>query len=444
MKKNGIFFIAFLLLFSFTYIYEKQGHEDRNQKVEEDKKIFNVTTYGKLIGIQTKKMFLTKKDEQFFVGKLNYPADQLVVNRMFDLFGNMKSERFLEDEIILQNRKSFFPHDDQVISFIFEKGKLECLVGSKLQHDQSFYLKIIKNNESQIVIAKVDKALVGIHTHADQINSDYYYNQLVSLLSVGEQVFYSRKINSVNIKDNPLQKIHFLSDQFSIDVADFQQNHVPLKGISLSLLKIQSFVSKFLNLQGTHVFIDIFKSDLESKIAQISLEYVVKKVNLTLFRKFKGRVGWFVWNDLTKVMFEIERASTRYFFQKEQNFWDKRILQGNVFSKFSLSYKGKLFELVKDLQWQLSGKNSRSLDQIKIKKLMKIFLKTADLVENKNLLNGKVEGREIFKIRVLGREITVLESLGDLMFWNKADGLLFHFWVGQDMPFDPKWENYFL
>lgn len=442
MKKNLSFLLAFLLLFSFTYIYEKVGKEDKSYEQEENKKIFNVTSYGELTKIETPYVLLKKNKQGFLVGKKQYPADPLVIRKMFDLFGNMKAVRFLNEKLIKDKYKEFFGEGDKKVSFIFEHGKLECIVGNKLEYGQSFYLHVTKENKSEYLIAKVDKPLVGVYSKEEEATSSYFHDQLTSFVQVKEDLFYERRI-FIGLSPTQLTSLSFPQDHFSINFTDGTIDPPLYKGIEISSKKLDDFRTRFVALRSKSVLLDVPQSDLKNLISEIKFKFSGKVGSLLLFRKLKDSIGWFIWNTHSKRAFYVERDVSRFFFQKAQVFWDRRIVY-NKPTHVTLVQKRLILNLINDSGWKINKEGSRSLDQKKIQKLFALLYKEADQVEYSSNLINESKYKMILEISVLGKQFTVLESLGDLIFWNKKDKLIYHFWVGQNLPFDPKIDNYFL
>ncbi len=446
MRKNSLFFLFFVLTFAAVYYFEKIAGEDERLRLAEQQKIFNVKELGVFKGVRTKKYWLEKRSDRYWIKELGALADQSLVERMLNFLGHIKAVRYLSSEVVGRDYLDFFPKNSLVFDFLFAQGELNCTLGAKLNHDQSFYLAIKRGQEKKILIARVDLPLEGIFSAKDEINSDEHYKKLQTMISADQEFFVDRRVIKL---PKELQEIFFSHDQITLWPTKLIISPAPFSGITVDRQAINMFLKDVVEMRAAAVIppasIKYHRNQLKGRLAAIDFKTEQHRYRLVLFRKYMNQPGWYILNEQNNYIYIVERSASRLFFQRAQNFWNKRLAQDREISAFSLEYEGQWFSFIHKNVWRLVADHAREIDQTKIADLIKIFYRSADVVEKVEDQSRQFDNyRQLFRIKLFSSVWNVLESQGDLLFWNKQQGIVFHYWPGQKLPFDEKFENYLL
>jgi hypothetical protein len=214
----------------------------------------------------------------------------------------------------------------------------------------------------------------------------------------------------------------------------------PLPGILPHRDAIKQLKFFLAGLQGLQVFPNVKKDHLTKVLRTIKIIRAKDSFNLLLLRKFRGKIGWFVYNDKNRSVYEVGREVSRLFFARPQNYWQKAVVPGN-FQAFTLQRGNIKLELQRDKTWFLATNKMKGVEQQQVERLAKFLTRQADMVELK-VPSEKLQQEIIFYITVSNHRFAVIVFSGEIILWDQSRSMLFHYWVGDKLPFARDIESY--
>jgi hypothetical protein len=216
----------------------------------------------------------------------------------------------------------------------------------------------------------------------------------------------------------------------------------PYEGIEVSRRQINSFLDAFTKIYASKVYPEPNVDNLRNHLRTIEFLLNENTFRIELYRKYRDQIGWFLYNTDSKVLYGVTRDVSRLFFQRAQNFWDKSYLK-QIPKSLLIQSGDREYPFIYDRIWKINKDGSREVKQNKMNTFIKQLRLPADQIERVSLNWNPDLYKEIFRFTILSKQSVVLESNGDLIVWDKQLQLLYHYWIGQEMPFDTDLRNYF-
>lgn len=452
MKRNLILTGILAGLLVFTYFFEEIGGKRRKEVEEEENRLFNAKELGEMVSFETVKGKIYFKDQRVFTQKLNYPVSKKRLSKFFNILSSIKVKRYLNKEEIDQDNYSLFlPDKKRRMIFEFERGKINFVLGRKMQTDPSFYMEVTTNVGTNIVLAYDDSPLEGMYFKKNAHLNSEKFERLVKLFYLDEDYFWDRAIIKNMNPHKMFEKIksveitNLRNRSFFVDFKKGVTTPKILKGLSPNIEYYQIFITALLSTQAKNIFHPARLKKLSKNIASIKLD-LGKKMELTLFRKYGDMSGFFVRTSMENTVFEVDQNMVRLFYSNVQDFWDRRILPA-FFLKKEKSFKFKI-NFGEELFLQMNNQDSFFItadnDSIKPKnssfKEFFLFLsREADFV--KALSPSK--RTKLFSFAFHDQLFHAIFNGGDLIIENETQKLEYHYYIGDLKKFKHKKSDYF-
>lgn len=358
MKKNLIFLGILSLLLTFTYFFQEKRDRDFYQSREN---LANTLQEGlefeKLKIIQLKKTKIEKRDEIYFLPKYNYPASKDRIDDLLRRLGDMKVKRVLEEsEVKKLKKEDFLRKDDPFISFTFEKNKnITFTIGKKLEFNDSFYVKLQRDNKESVVIAAIEEAKESFIGNEDEYQR-YQYDELISLIRKKESFYLRHEVLLPSVEISMISSIQIEGNHnrpFKVDFKENQTTPRPYGGGAYEKEAFTSFLKELGNFSANELIFKAKHKDLKHLVSKVLLTLSNgNEITLKIFSQYQDQKGYFLSiSDRDNLIFKLNQMAAKIFFTHVQDFWSKSVLsekslfdQGDV--TFKMEFSGnKIFEI---------------------------------------------------------------------------------------------------
>jgi len=441
MKRN-LFLIGILCaLVIFTYFFEELGQSRRKQQEESAKRLFDAQKLGMMLKFSTMNQNeIIYTNNNFYTRKLNYPVSPEEIKGFFDTLSSIKIKRYLgRTEVNKKNINLFIPDMNRKVIFEFEKGKLEFILGKKIQTDPSFYMLVKTEVDEFVVVAYDDSALEGIYVEENVHQNSEKYNRLVRSFGMTEEDFADRRILksfdlenlAKNLKEIKIDNLRNIS--FSIFSPGKTTDPQFLKGLQFNEEYYLFFLGALINMKAQNLWLPEKGVETKDQIAHMILT-TEKKIDLKLFRKYGSQTGFFVKTDQEETVFEIDQNTVRLFFSNVQDFWDKRLISENFMKK----NKQFDFSIIFDREYAFKIDNASKFNVLpqntdikpknsSFRELLDFLQREADFVKKRLEHNNK---GGLFSFTFYSSTFHVIFKEGDLVIQDIKNDLEFHYHLG--------------
>ena len=192
MKRNGILLLALIVLGIFTYKMDEIKRLEIEKEDYQRHQLIDPKMMGRLVSFKTAHASLMFTTEGIFSERNREKMDGLKVQEFFDELQSLKVEKTIEkSEIEKFGAHHFFPNDTQhYFSFTFEGGKIDFILGHKLNFDETFYMKVIPaKGEERYLIVRDTAPREGFYLKEDEYRSALAYLKLKGMMERGDSFF---------------------------------------------------------------------------------------------------------------------------------------------------------------------------------------------------------------------------------------------------------------
>lgn len=452
MRKNLALLSIFVILTILTFIFQEKRSIDLQLESDRSSTIFNVEEFGKLMAMSTPTSKIVADGPGFITSQERMQVDEVVLNEVFHHLGSIKIQRFLNNNDIEGDQFSFFfPSKETFLDFEFEKGKLQFLIGSKLNHDQAFYVKIVKNTEKQYLIARMDTALHNAYFLGHDHNSSEHYKKLLEILFLNEEFYYDKRVlQKIPINPDSLISIqfnNFRNRPFSLNPINSTTLPIAPEGIGYNKEVVQKFLTTLFELRAFNTTKKVDLNLLKDELASLRLIDVKENQSTVTLYGFMGdKEGRYVRVSGDDVLYQLQPSMTKIFFMNRQDFWNKTILTDE--EQKMLETQGLSIDLGEKDQIRVKYVNSsfvstdskqRAPIQGPFEQLLNILIRPADMVEKAlesrwNHFTQKIK----FKFSIGNFRYALVFENNEVIILDEGQKVTYHYWIGgQDLSLDP-------
>lgn len=444
MKKNFILLVILSGFLTFTYWYEELGTEKKKVKEKEAKALFQNKNLGQLKSIKFPHFSLILKDGKYYTKDKNYPADIRKTEKLIEVLSAIEVVSIIDKQKIKTSRKHFFPQENLLFSFQFERGELVYRLGAKLEFSQDFYIEVGLGDEKNLVVAKDSTPQYGIYQEETLERSSQKYDRIKYILGLREKdLFDTNPFKHLSVKLDKITIDNFRNKKFEVDFTKKITNPPIFKTLTYKSSLFDEFASKLLNLHAIDIHFDpILKdiSDLKSKV-----EFPFKAL---LYKKYKGRDGNFLLVEGDKDLYELNQKDSDLFFFNVQDFWNKEIIKPELYhtpTAFIFKGKPKVSVRIKDSKpFEVQSFDAPfNINQVSFKKIYSLLLNPAERVLELDLDLKENLKKSLFDIEVRDFLLKIYKIRNELLFVNEKDKLVYIYEVGMENPIEDKFEDYF-
>lgn len=444
MKKNSILLIILSALLVFTYWYEEIGSEKRRFKQKEAKALFQNKNLGQLKSITFPNFTLVLKDGKYYTQGKNYPADKRKTEKLIEVLSAIEVVTIIDKEKMRTPRKHFFPQENLLFSFQFERGELIYRLGAKLEFSQDFYIEVGLGDERNIVVAKDSTPQYGIYQEKALERSSQKYDRIKYILSLKERdLFDTNPFKNLSLKLEKITIDNFRNKKFEVDFIKKVTNPPAFKTLSYKSELFHEFGNNLFNLNAINIHFDPMEKDLSRP--QSIIEFPAKA---TLYKTYKGREGDFLKVEGDKDLYELGPKDSALFFTNVQDFWNREIINPEFYhtpATFIFSGRPKVSVKIKDSKpFEVQSFDAPfNINQVSFKKIYSLLLNPAERVLELDSYLKEDLKKSLFEIKVKDLLLKIFKLKNELLFVNEKDKLVYIYDVGLENPIEVKFEDYF-
>ena len=459
--KNFILFLTLISLLLFVYFYE-EVHVNKIKAVEDNKhKIFDEKKLGAMKGLKTRNAEIVKGLGKFYTSKNHIQVDEDSLNEVFYVLSRIKIKRFFtEEEIKEKKREDYFPSGEKnKITFFFEAGKLDFVLGKKLDFDQTFYMEITNKEKKMWVVAFDSSANPEVYNLAEAHNHSGKYNRIMAVLNLDESFYYDRHVFVSKLRSkssdvwNEIKISNTSGISFSVNFNNRTTVPAVFTGLSYFSTYFTEMIGQFLRMKGKKLVLNYRKKDLREEIASLyftDLQGITQK--LKLYRLYKKHPGFFLVSDTNQYLYELDKRTSDLFFLTVQDFWDKRIFSLNpsvndqdLFFKIKFNNISSSLKIPVDKKFKVNRIAGTDIPKEEEFRKLITFLK-ASVADRVTLVTDTFrEQLQLIPFRLMfeGMEIVITHSNDELIVINDTYGYKLHYAIGDKLPFGLKYNDYF-
>lgn len=458
--KNLSLFILLILALGATYLFEERGNRQREEKEAKKSSLLDASTMGDIAGIEGVKLNFEKRGQVYYDKETNLRLREERLDEFFQILSGLKVKTFLNQEEVAKVSEGFYiPDPSMKMTFHFEKGQMTFILGKKLEYDQTFYMKVIRDNKSQVVVVSDESPDPGVYENDEQYKkSDAKYRRLQVVFLLTNKYFYDTRVfRDFNYADdkinfNTIKISTFRNKGYSISFKDSTTNPPPPKGIGYfdeNWVSFHRFLSK---LEGKSVYYPANPSLLDEVLSRFEVEdRENRKYTLDVYKKYGEENGYFLKSSLDNIIYQLKPEDARYFFVNVQDFWQKNFAPKSKSYNLSLGFYTGQNETVKIEDKELfkvlpsSAKwTESSLRALEFKRLIEFFKSEGNHVSELNLSPSDLLKKNILRVQFENKNLDVILEENEAIIVDRDNKIMLHHFVGQKLPFSIKYEDYFI
>lgn len=333
MKNNIGLLIILISLLTLTYFVHERGEEKQRRAYLERHQLFNPERLGSIVSFSNVNATVLKREGTYYVRDLGLEVDEEKMNEAFALLVPIQAKRFLEDEELEQmNLDIAFPHEHYTLTFTFENGRVEYLIGEKLKFGQDFYLRLRwqegdREEVTQYLIATDTSPSEGIYSQETYHLSDRKYMRLLSLVFLEEDFFVSTRLIP-DLKNTQVNSVSFDNRNnraFRLALApELGIEPTPLAGVEVDWELVSAWLEDVKRLNAEKYLANYKVEDLPRRLALITLSLQNgEDVELKLYRDPHDPLKYVVQSSHRKGLYRLQESASSLFLVGHQRFWDK-------------------------------------------------------------------------------------------------------------------------
>lgn len=456
MKYRNLFLFLFLVIgLSVTYWFEERGSNIKRVEEKSQYQILNVKEFGELKGFKGIKLNF-KKVGDTFISHDNIEFSTKKTNEFFTILSGLKAKSIIPNEDVVKvGRQFYIPDDSMKMSFEFEKGELEFILGKKLEYDQAFYMDIVKKGTHQIFIVNDESPDPNVYKNDSEYKkSDAKYKRLEMMFLLTNIFFYETKVfvhqnydeKKINFKKIDIST--FKNKKFQVD---FEKTitvpEVP-KSLKYDEDNWLAFHKTLINLDAKTIYYPIISINLDELLSRFEVtEREGKTYTVDIYKKYGSLSGYFLKTSLSDKLYELKNEDAQYFFVGVQDFWKKIIIPNSKEYDLKMVFRSDKSreETVKVSDKEIFNVTSpnKTLRILEVKKLIDFLKIPSDHVADVNKIVEKNKKNVVMDLYFENRHLGVIldENVVVLLDFNNNLKLLHY--IGKTIPFSYRVQDYF-
>lgn len=455
-NKNLFLFLALVFAIGITYWFEERGNQNAIKVEAKRTEVLNAENLGELIRVKGIKIDFEKKGEFYLDRNNQIQLSQSRLDEFFKILAGLKVKTFLKEEDVAKVGRSYYiPDDGLKLNFQFEKGGIEFTLGKKLDFDQSFYMEVIQNGKTQIVIVNDESPDPGTYKSDKEYQvSDLKYKRLQMVFMLTNVYFYDTRVfkglytDEKSINFDQITISTFRNKKFTLNFRGTVTEPPIPKGLDYFDDNWLSFHKSLTELEGRTVYSPYEVSALSDLLSQFEVkDRQGRNYTLTVYKKFGDQNGYFLTSSLDKLLYVLKPEDARFFFVNVQDFWKKSLNPKSSEYELSITFFDNKTDIVKVIDKELfkvsSPKAGVQVRPLEFKKLID-FLKTeGDRISELSEKPSEILKKSILRLNFDNRVMSVILEDNDAILVDHELKIKIHHYIGATIPFSIKRSDYF-
>ncbi len=461
MNKKNLSLLGLLILaLVLTYFFEERSNITSEKERMIASTLLSSDSLGDLQSLKGVKLDFYKKEGVFFDHSTNLKLSEARLNEFFQLLSNLKVTSTINKAEVTKVGLPFYIPDQEVkLHFTFSRGEMIFTLGKKLDYDQSFYMQVEKNGQSEVVIVRDDSPDPGAYANEEQYKkSDAKYRRIQVVFLLTNKYFedtrvfqdFNYKPDTINFESMSIAT--FRNKRFSISFASSTTTPPVPNGLSYFDDNWVSFLNVMTKLEGKSL---LFPSDpklLDEVLSQIDVvDREKRKYSLELYKKYGEDKGYFLKTSFNKIIYVIKPQDAEYFFVNIQDFWQKRFAPKEKEFDLSLTFfNGKKLEvkvLDQELFKVLPGNSQKvkeaDLRPLEFKRIIELLKSEGNHVSEMTEKPTEILKKNILRVQFENRSLNVILEDNEVVLVDIEKKLKIHHYVGAKIPFSVSLSDYY-
>ena len=457
-NRNISLFILLILAITATYFFEERANRKSEAALDKKLSIVDVDRLGEVTAIDGVKLAFEKRGDDYYAKDNNLKLSKARLEEFFTILSGVKIKTFLDEKEVNKVGKSFYiPDPGMRMTFTFEKGQLVFILGKKLEYDQSFYMEVIRDQKSQIVIAHDESPDPGVYQTDDEYKkSDAKFRRLAMIFLLTNKYFHDTHVlkdlgyveDKINFKEIAIST--FRNRRF---VINFEKSiTIPQSPAGLGYFEENwiSFHRRLTKLEAKSLIYPAEPALLKEPLSQFEVtDRENKKYTLEVYKRYGEENGYFLKSSLDNIVYELKQEDAQYFFVNVQDFWVKKIVPKSKEYDLTLTfYKGQQLKVKitdSDL-FKVASLNPQvpqsKLKATSFKQLIDFIKMEGDHVSDLTEKPTEILKKNVLQLSFENRQLNVILEDNDAMTVDQAMKVKIHHYVGATLPFSIKYEDY--
>jgi len=323
MKKNLVLSLILATLLLVAYFSEEVVKVNIEKNKKNSVRLIHSDT--PILEIKTASYTLINIDGVWRDESINWKIDQELMLKVLDIFQNL----YVSSKIETKKPDDYFNKHSQIISFKLGNSIKEFRFGPVSKITGGFYMQDL-TNPNEVMICYDDSFMKVVYSNEVELDLKKYV-RLLNLINASKFNFLEQNILSQLDLIN-LKKITIDSERnrwFQVNLERNSLNPKPPKKIKIK--NIRKIISS--GVKGLRVKKIINKGEMVLTDPMSKVKLFGEKVYLlTLYRKLNNKDGNYLRISGSDQILEVDLKKGNIFFINNQEFWDKTIDYGVVFS----------------------------------------------------------------------------------------------------------------
>jgi len=459
-KKNLWLLVCLILALILTYVFEERANIMSEKEKIITSTLLNADSLGELKTLKGIKLNFYKKGNAYYDQVTHLELSESRLNEFFQLLSNLKVSSTLNKEDVNKVGLPFYIPDPHIkLQFTFSKGDMIFTLGKKLDYDQSFYMQVEKNGQSEVLIVKDDSPDPGAYESEEQYKkSDAKYRRMQVVFMLTNKYFEDTRVfRELNYKSDminfeSMSIATFRNKRFFISFANSTTTPAVPKGLHYFDDNWVSFLNVMTKLEGKSLYYPNDPRLLDEVLSQIEVvDREKRKYSLELYKKYGDEKGYFLKTSFNKIIYSLKPQDAEYFFVNIQDFWQKKIAPKEKEYELTLTFfNGKKISVAivdKEL-FKVASKNSQAIKEadlrpLEFKRLIEL-LKTeghhvSELVEKPT----EILRKNILRVQFENQTLNVILEDNEVILVDLEKKLKIHHYVGAKLPFSVNQHDYY-
>lgn len=334
MKRNLILTGILALLLFLTWLWQERGEQLKQELSHKQEQVFDPSLGGGLKSIALPNVELFLKDDQFYVGEKQIPADALRVKELFEAFDGLAAIRTLtaDETALLDMNLAFVPEESLTIVLKTNDGnETKFVLGSRLPADQGrFYAKL----GDKVVILHDRRPLENAYQKENE--GELKANRLRAVFSLKADFFYDTQLITSAFEIESVSFDNRYARPYQVFFSEIKTNPPVMTSVGYDENEFLAWKQAAQNLKAKSMQLSFNEKSLSNYRGQVKLQSKSGEViEWSLFGKYGPMEGDFVITNQNKNLYELGNNDAGLFFQNMQDFWQLTLFHRLRQLKFS-------------------------------------------------------------------------------------------------------------
>lgn len=459
IKHKNLSLMAILIIaLTATYFFEERNNKNKEAALDKKLSLVDVENLGDITSIEGIKLNFEKRGAVFYAKDNNLPLSEARLGEFFEILSGLKIKNFLNaQEVERVGKSSYIPDPQMRMTFRFEKGEITFILGKKLDYDQSFYMEVIRDGQSQMVIVNDESPDPGVYQNDEEYKkSDAKYRRLEMLFLLTNKYFHDTRVfkdmgytqDKINFQNITIST--FRNKKYALDFKTSATIPPIPKGLKYFEENWISFHQTLTKLEGKNLYFPAEQALLREPLSRFEVtDRDDRKYTLDVYKKYGEENGYFLKSSLDNVVYQLKPEDARYFFVNVQDFWKKNIAPvGKEYPLKITFFNGKVLQVnVSDKElFKISSAdksvNNAKLRPVEFKKLIDFLKMESDHISDLTEKPTDLIRKNIMKLSFENKNLSVILDENDAIIVDPDLKIKLHYYVGATIPFSIKYEDY--